>query len=62
MFCDATDKGPCGPQDKARVQCSLANETCTADGIQDRSKVEAACKAELDAFDKCNAALAASGS
>lgn len=62
MFCDLTDMGPCGAQDKARVKCSLANETCTADGVQDRSSVEAACKAELDAFDKCNAALAGSGS
>lgn len=61
-FCDAEDKGPCAAQDKAHVQCALANETCTADGIQDRAKVQAACKAEIDAWQMCNATLAGSGS
>lgn len=58
QYCDDAEKGPCGAELKAKVQCALANETCTADGIQDRSKVDEVCKAELDAFDKCNATLA----
>ena len=61
-YCDAFDKTMCAAQMKAEVACALANEgPCTADGMQDYAKVQAACQKEIDALTTCSKALAASG-
>jgi hypothetical protein len=60
QFCDDVENGSCAAQWKARVQCALANETCTAAGIQDRAKVKAACQAQIDALNMCDPTLGGS--
>lgn len=60
QYCDNAENGPCGAELKAKVQCELANDTCTADNVQDRDKVNAACQSQISAFDMCSAANGAS--
>ena len=53
--CDTAEAGKCGAAFKAKNACSIKNDKCNPNGGQDHSAVKAACAAEFDAWEKCNA-------
>jgi len=52
--CDALLMSSCADQARAYFACSLAHDTCKADGTQDGSMVATSCSNETHAFVTCN--------
>ena len=45
----------CGPQNKAIIECAIANESCTPEGKSDKEALMTKCQAQMEAMMTCMA-------